>query len=308
MEYGFLSDEAEKFPPMVIVDMTNVCNLRCIHCAHRIVKKEPGYKPEFMKFEMFKKIVDEVKDHKITLMRLASDGESLLHKDLLKCISYAKENGITPVNLTTNAMLMNEEISEKFVEIGLDIVDISIDATTSETYEKIRVGGDFSTVIANTEKLIEIKNRRHSSMKIFVSFVNQKENCEEAQAFEQFWEGKVDQVLIRNFCNVLGMVKDVDGVVVQENLPDRWPCPQFWKRVTITHAGDLRFCVEDWRNKTVLGNIMDSSIEKIWTGEKYQKLRKIHLSNNYDSLPFCQECTDWATSAWDYGYEKLIGK
>lgn len=301
MKYGFQSKEAEIFPPMIIVDITNICNLKCIHCAHRIIKKENTYKPNFMKFEVFKRIVDEVKNYKITLIRLASDGESLLHNELIKFIRYAKDNGIKPINLTTNGILMTENMSEQFIETGLDMIDVSIDAANSETYGKIRVGGDFDTVVRNTNKLIELKNKKKSPIKIFVSFVKQEGNSAEVEVFKNYWENKVDKVLIRNFCNVVGILEDDRN----DDLPTRWPCPQFWKRVTITNTGNIRFCVEDWRNLTIIGNVINNSIHEIWTGDKYKRLRDIHLKSNYDELPFCKECIDWAASPWDYGYEKL---
>jgi len=301
MNYGFQSKDAQIFPPMIIVDITNVCNFKCIHCAHRIISKEKGYKPNFMTFEVFKKIVDEVKDYKFTLFRIASDGESLLHKELLRFIKYAKNNGIQPINLTTNGMLMTENIAEQFIDAGLDMVDVSIDAFRGETYSKIRVRGNFDKVVRNTNALIELKHKKNSPMKIFVSFVKQKENSSEVEAFTKYWEPKVDKVLIRNFCNIVGMLEEN----IDDNLPERWPCPQFWKRVVITNTGGIRFCVEDWRNQTVIGNIERDPIHDIWTGEKYRRLREIHLKGTYDELPFCKNCTDWAASAWDYGYEKL---
>ena len=40
MKYDFPSEKAREFPPMVILDVCNVCNLECIHCPHVTLKKE----------------------------------------------------------------------------------------------------------------------------------------------------------------------------------------------------------------------------------------------------------------------------
>ena len=55
---------------------------------------------------------------------------------------------------------------------------------------------------------------------------------------------------------------------------DRWPCHQFWKRVTVNHDGDVRFCVEDWRNTGLVGNVMDMTIAEMWKSPLYEELRE----------------------------------
>ena len=44
MTFGFLKPADESFPPIVHVETTNICNLRCIHCPHSDVHAAiPGY-------------------------------------------------------------------------------------------------------------------------------------------------------------------------------------------------------------------------------------------------------------------------
>ncbi|NMC50098.1 MAG: radical SAM protein [Desulfovibrio sp.] len=303
--YTFMRDEDREFPPMVIVDFTNVCNLRCVHCAHPVIKKEAGYKPAFMKKELFKKIVDETAGRDILLMRIASDGESLLHPDFFEMMHMAKDAGVAPVNLTTNGMLLTPETSRRLVDCGLDIVDVSIDAHSKDIYEQIRRGGNYDTVVANTLGLVQARNEAGSSMRIFVSIIRQPLNAHQIEDFKAFWEPRVDFVLVRNLCDEVGLVdiEPVESVAVPEV---RWPCPQFWKRITITHSGDVRYCVEDWRNITVIGNVGRQSIAEIWQGETYQRLRERQLKGDYRGMALCEDCKDWATAPWDFGYDRIV--
>ena len=62
----------------------------------------------------------------------------------------------------------------------------------------------------------------------------------------------------------------------------RWPCPQFWKRVTIAPTGDIRFCVVDWLDKSKLGNVRTHSIQEIWKSAEYERLRLAHLEGRYE--------------------------
>ncbi|MFQ5607406.1 MAG: radical SAM protein [Candidatus Zixiibacteriota bacterium] len=71
-------------------------------------------------------------------------------------MEHAKKAGIGPVDLTTNAMALTEEKMRRLLEAPIDVIDISTDAYSKETYEKIRVKGKFDVVRANTQRLIEL--------------------------------------------------------------------------------------------------------------------------------------------------------
>ena len=47
-DYGFVKSEHAKYPPILIIAVTNVCDMACVHCAHPIIKKDPDYKGTFM--------------------------------------------------------------------------------------------------------------------------------------------------------------------------------------------------------------------------------------------------------------------
>jgi len=306
MKYGFSSEKAREFPPMVILDVCNVCNLECIHCPHVTLKKEKFYKPTFLHREWFEKIAREMGNHPGTLLRYASDGESLLHPRFVEMVAYAHKAGVNPQNLTTNGYSLDAETSKSLLDAGMDVIDVSLDAFRKETYERIRRKSNFHRVISNVHKLIELRDRINPHMKIIVSIVDQDEAADEIDSFVDYWTPLVDRVLVRRFCNVLGLVKETgEG---ESPVQDRYPCPQFWKRVTITCSGHFRFCVEDWRNQTIVGHIEKNSIEEIWKGEAYERLRNLHLEGCYDEIPVCENCTDWQASPWEYGYEYAIAK
>ncbi|MCD6352989.1 MAG: SPASM domain-containing protein, partial [Proteobacteria bacterium] len=297
------SEKEREFPPMVILDVCNVCNLECIHCPHVTLKKEKSYQPTFLKWEWFEKIANEVGRHPGTLLRYASDGESLLHPRFVDMVAYAHQNGVNLQNLTTNGYALGAETSKKLLKAGMDVIDVSLDAFRKETYERIRVKSNYHRIMSNVHKLIELRDKISPDTKIMVSIVDQPEAKGEVDDFVDYWTPLVDRVLVRNLCNVLGLVKTPG-----EEAQSRYPCPQFWKRITITCSGNFRFCVEDWRNQTVVGHIEKNSIEEIWKGEEYEVLRKLHLEGRYDEIPVCKNCTDWQASPWDYGYEYAIAQ
>ena len=79
--FGFVKQEHAEFPPIIIMAVTNVCDMACIHCAHPVIKKSAGYKGVFMDPAIHTRVVEETSAYKdrLWVFRYAADGESLLH-------------------------------------------------------------------------------------------------------------------------------------------------------------------------------------------------------------------------------------
>ena len=306
--FGFVKPEHAEFPPILIIAVTNVCDLACIHCAHPVIKQAPGYRGQMMDPLVHRKIVEETRRFKdqLWVFRYAADGESLLHPEFLNFVDEAKRAGIGPVDLTTNAMTLTEKRAQRLLEAPIDVIDVSLDAFRKETYEKIRKKGNFDAVIANTKRLIDLRNQIGSPTKIMVSIIRQKESLDEVEEFRDYWDQYVDEVLIRGLNTDLDLV-NVTEVFFKDDVA-RWPCPQFWKRVTINFNGEVRFCVEDWRNKGIVGNVKEQTIQEIWKSAGYEKFRELHLSGRWNEMKMCKPCRDWQHMEWEHGFEKAINK
>jgi radical SAM protein with 4Fe4S-binding SPASM domain len=306
--YGFVRPEHSEFPPILIIAVTNVCDMACIHCAHPVVKKTPGYRAVYMRPEIHTKIVAETARYKdrLWVFRYAADGESLLHPQFLDFVEEAKAAGIGPVDLTTNAMSLSEEKMRRLLLAPIDVIDVSLDAYSKATYEKIRKRGKFDVVTANLRRLIELRNELQSPTRIMTSIIRQKEALEEVEAFKTMWGPYVDEVLVRGLNTDLGIV-NVSETYFNDRLT-RWPCPQFWKRVTINHNGDIRFCVEDWFNRGLVANIREHSIREVWQSPMYERFRELHRTGRWGDMNMCRPCLDWQHMEWDHGFEKAINK
>ncbi len=305
--YGFARPEHSAFPPIVIVAVTNVCDMACIHCAHPVVKKSPGYRAAFMDPAIHSRIVEQTRPFRdqLWVFRYAADGESLLHPNFLDFVEETVGAGIGPVDLTTNAMSLSEKKMRRLLEAPIDVIDVSLDALTRETYEKIRVRGKYDRVVANLKRLLALRDELGSPTRIMTSIIQQSEAAAEVDAFREFWGPHVDEVLVRGLNTDLGIV-NVSETYFRDIA--RWPCPQFWKRVTINHLGELRFCVEDWFNRGVVGRVAESTISEIWQSDAYQEFRRLHESGRWNEMRLCKPCLDWQHMRWDHGFEKAIAK
>jgi radical SAM protein with 4Fe4S-binding SPASM domain len=306
--HGFARPEHAEFPPIVIVAVTNVCDMACIHCAHPVIKRDPGYRATFMARETHRLVVEQTRPwrDRLWVFRYAADGESLLHPHFLDMVEETKAAGIGPVDLTTNAMSLDEAKMRRLLLAPVDVVDVSLDAFTKETYRRIRKRGDFDLVTANLRRLVELRDQLGSPTRIMTSIIRQKEAEGEVEAFCAHWGAIVDEVLVRGLNTDLGIVNAAETYFRDDLV--RWPCPQFWKRVTVNHLGEVRFCVEDWRNHGVVGNVRDATLSEIWRGALYQRFRELHAGGRWNEMSMCAKCQDWQHMAWDHGFEKAVAR
>ncbi len=302
-QYGFYGRLKSEFPSQIIVDVTEVCNLACIHCPHPEFKKSAHYAARYLEPELNAKLVDEVRDYgqgHTQYIRYTSEGEPLVHPKIYEMIDYATKNSGVLVSLTTNGTLMNEKKIEKLLASGVDAIDTSIDAFSPETYATIRVNGNLKVTNANVLKLIEMRDQAPKRTKVVVSYVEQPQNRHETDAFEKFWKDQgADYVVIRRLHSSAGAVGNIAETMRKEQaLEERHPCLYPWERTLLNPEGLLRFCPEDWVKGSAFADYRTTTIREAWQGEFMQQLRKAHLTNMYEKHPFCGQCPDWKQTRW----------
>lgn len=316
--YGFDSDKAKLFPPMVVVSITNICNQRCVHCHWPAFAAAETYHALEMPFDIWTKIVDEMSRHPHSILNLGTDGEPMTHRRFLEMLRYARAKGVGPINLTTNAVLLTPEKGRIILEERLvDVVNVSLDAFTEPTYKAIRGTNHFAKVQANLLELIETRRRLgRDEVKIQVNMIDQPEANGEVEDFRQYWTPLVDNVLIRTYYDATHVIgkpgPDITGKQKPFPPEERWPCQQFWRRLNIAEDGTIRYCVDDWYNESKVGHLRDQSMAEVWQSPAYDHYRRLHLEGRQSENPFCADCTEWQGMRWDFDYfvamEKMLGK
>jgi len=321
-KYGFTIEGSEEFPPMIVLENTTVCNLRCIHCPQgQGYPEREDYKAVYMPWDVYTKAIDEIAQHKITLLRYSPAGEALIHPQFIDQVRYAKEKGVGPIDLTTNGLTLDNQAIEyekkvpgktfldRLLELGIDIIDISLDAATREKYEKIRLLSNYHRVWSNIHRLLYLREKLKAPTKLMLSIIDQPESHDDVEMFVKYWTPLVDRVIVRPYLENLGLTPHRPGSIAEQmkDVP-RWPCPQFWKRITISPEGYIRFCVVDWLDETKMGHVRTHSIQEIWKSAEYTRLRGCHLAGDYAGAhPICGPCTDWMGMRWEWGFEVAVG-
>lgn len=305
MEYGFGGRLTAGFPSQILMDITEVCNLACTHCPHPVFMKSEHYGGRHLEPALNEKMIEEVRQHGQGLtqyIRYASNGEPLVHPHAYEMIQAAVDHSGVFVTLTTNGKIMNERRTQRLLESGIHLIDISIDAFRPETYAKIRVKGNLEITRGNVLRLLSWVRESKAKTKVVVSFVEQAENTSEARDFEAFWRGQgADDVVIRRLHSCSGAVK---GLADQQRealrSSERRPCLYPWERIVINARGDLAFCPSDWVHGSYVADYRNTTIHKEWQGDFYRRLRQAHQGNDYHKHSFCGQCPDWANTRWPH--------
>ena len=312
--YGFQGRMTGEFPSQIIVDITEVCNLACIHCPHPTFKASEHYSKRYLEPELNKKMVDEVREAGKGLcqyIRYTSNGEPLVHPKGYEMVDYAVKHSGTFVTLTTNGTIMKEKKTRQLLDAGVHMIDISIDAYSPETYSKVRVNGDLDVTRTNVLRLIDWVRTSGVDTKVVVSYVEQPENKHETGEFERYWkEQGADSVVIRRLHSAAGAVQNIASTMRDdEEVVKRYPCTYPCERLVIDPKGFIAFCPADWKYSSPVADLRDSTIQDTWQGEFMRDLRAAHLSNNFSNHEFCGQCPDWSQTRWpDQGrsYADLI--
>lgn len=303
--YTFYGRLKADFPSQIIVDVTEVCNLACVHCPHPQFKQSEHYAARYLEPDLNEKMVDEVRQfgrQSTQYIRYTAEGEPLIHPKGYDMIEHAVRHSGVYVTLTTNGTIMNEKRTRRLLEAGVHLIDISIDAFTAETYAKIRVNGDLNVTRANVMRLLEWVRESGKKTKVVVSYVEQPQNRHETADFESFWENQgADYVVIRRLHSAAGAVGEVaqrmwaETKAAQEK---RRPCLYPWERIVLNPRGHLAFCPADWTHGSTIVDYRTNTIRETWQGQFYQALRRAHLSNDYSCHGFCGQCPDWRATRW----------
>lgn len=303
-QYG-VRTEALEFPMMCVISFIYSCNARCPNCPYTNSDIRSRYKDRpFMSADTYKLIVDQCGEYG-AWVRVSGGGEPMLHPQAVELMEYAKQKG-AKVGLITNGSRFTEESSNRLLTAGVDMIEFSVDAADAETYQRVRAGLQWETLVANVSRMIALRNELGSTTKIIASGVNQK--GVDIEAVAKFWEPIVDNFQKRKYLT-WGINDPSKSADSSPYLPpdEQIPCPFIFERLNIDSRGKVMVCGFDIAAATDMGNIHEKSIKEIWHGEGFNHYRRKHLAGKGTDVELCKNCPDWKYRSWKHNYWKIVG-
>lgn len=225
-------DVVKGLPYVVVLDPTNVCNLKCPVCP--TTKGTLAQPSGRIGLDEYRRFVDAIAPHTYRLI-LYNWGEPLMHRQIVELISYAHKARISTM-ISSNLNILPREGAMALVESGLDDLVVSCDGLTQETYERYRVRGQLNNLTTNMRAIHDAKQRlRKATPRIEFQFLVFRHNEHELYRVEDF-----ARHLGADTVRIVRPAVDMDSQDIQPaNNPD-WVRPEILEQLQVSREADAK--------------------------------------------------------------------
>ncbi len=156
-------------PLYVAWQITNECNLACLHC---IEESGPGkaFKDELPDEQVFD-VLAQLMDSDVPYLSF-SGGEPMVHPRFFEMVEYACSRG-AELKIETNGHYLTQGNCERLKALGVKAVQVSLDGASRETFNRMRVLGEFNRAVDG------IRNLRAAGVPIEINYSPTRFNVHE---------------------------------------------------------------------------------------------------------------------------------
>jgi MoaA/NifB/PqqE/SkfB family radical SAM enzyme len=317
---GLLTKEVASTAPFFLtMDLTRRCNLRCFGCRYHspdgLLLPTGDVVTQDYPLDLFRKVSVELKTMGTSSLCISGEGEPFLHPQLLDFVGLAKKTGLHVV-LLTNGTLLNESNIKSLIASRLDILKVSLWASSPEEYERSYPGTNpenFHNVLKGLKILASIKAAQKTHLPSVIlhqpitryNFQNTPALVDLALAtgcdglsfspFKtrrgRFAAGALSADEERSFCLALEQMKKrlrslfinpgIDHILRRFHLGERvWekmPCYIGWLHAYLKVDGTVLPCGDC---HLVMGNLDQNSFQEIWNGAAFRAFRRQTLTRH----------------------------
>jgi radical SAM protein with 4Fe4S-binding SPASM domain len=274
----------EDYPLHVDLELSSACNLKCPMCPTVTEMYKTNVDLMLMKYDLFKKVVDEIGPAGVYSIRVSWVGEATMHKQFIEAIKYAKSKGVKEVSTLTNGYRLSDPgFCDQIVESQLDWITVSIDGVDA-TYEKIRKPITFPQIQQGLRNLKEARARAGSlkpGIKIQGVWPAVKENPDR---YMTVFTPLTDMIFTNPLIDYHHNDTDIEYV-------PNFTCYQPFQRLVIRSNGEAVMCSNDDMGQVVVGDARTQTVREIWHGERMERIRKDHIGHRaLETIDVCKRC------------------
>ena len=292
----------------VYMDQNNRCNLKCKMCgfSDARVAAVPKYD---MPRALFDSIAEQVFPQ-TNILILSILTEPFMTRDFPDRLKSVRAFGVPFSDLITNGTLLNEPSIGKILDAEITCLTFSIDGGTKETYEAIRTGARWETVMANLRLFQRMRKDRGAMLpQLRINHVLSEMNIDHFAAFlalaaeikpekigvrtvsrmseaviqesadPAFWDkiriarGQLAEFCQRTGVEDAGFLRDRPTTIdLFSDTGDKLICRAPWEHLAIHPNGDVYPCMA-WTREPA-GNFARQTFSEIWHGSEFEALRR----------------------------------
>lgn len=276
-----------------VIEVNGGCNYTCGMCPQTNPGRHKGFLKK-MSLEAFEDAVAQSTSLGAKVINLEGSGEPTLVKKLPEYIAIVKKYNAQSF-IFSNAYRFKGEYMKECIDAGLNRIRISVIGYDRETYKKWMNIDAFELIKKNAKEAIEY-NKISDNKCIVSSYHLVLDNSKQDWEVAQYRKNFIDDVKLDA---EIWKMHNWSGVYVNPNerIGGKKTCGRpFAPEITIRaggidgNTGAVHPCCQvlGRDEEAVLGHLSQNSIEEIWHGEEYEKLRSGHKTGDYPS--YCKDC------------------
>lgn len=265
------------------VEVCTACNYDCNICCRSEFSRSIETQSTVFFRETLEKVMADTDQYE--LITFSGFGEPLMDPEFEKKVAVAHDLGFE-TTLRTNGYLLTPDKFKRLDELGMQSVRVSFYGMTEASYNTIHKPpkGSFERVKKYLQDICA--TRRNTQLLMTLSVVEGANESDVAAWIEQ-WEPIADSVEVWRPHNW------VDGQSFRK-LTDikRKTCGRpFNGPLQIQVDGTINMCCFDFNGKLLLGDLKTQSLEEIFQGEAFLKLRTCHQEGDFVGKGYiCEVC------------------
>ncbi len=305
------------------VEVTSFCSAKCTYCPH--TTKIDTWQSRHMQAHTFANLWPLLQQ--VTRVHLQGWGEPLLNPYFFEFVALARKAGCL-VSSTSCGLHFNEEIANKVVKSGMDIVAFSF-AGTDEESNSPRKGADFNKVCQSIKLLQKVRKERMAvHLELHLAYILLADRLEAVKNLPHLMqeldvhasvvstldylaeESQKDLAINPNDTEIIQKAKEIlqnAALEAEKNdkkiyyaLPSLTPSPEcrenIQKALYVDAAGTIAPCIylnvpyEDVNSSSCLsfGNVNTENILDIWQKKDFIAFREAHANNK--PVKQCKNC------------------
>lgn len=228
-------------------------------------------------------------DHRLII---AGHGDPLLHPQFADILAIVKSAGVTTTAVVTPLVELPDASLDALLDHGVDLLEVSADAYTPETYTRLHGADHHARVLANIDRIQAAREARQCPQPIVApSIIRCAATLHEIEPFYDYWIRQTGWAIVRGYNDYGGRLA-ADTLLTLDS-PIRRPCRQLDGRLFLAADGAVAQCPQDIAAAHPLGDWRQQSLADIWAGRALAKLRALHHHENWSEAPLCASCTEW---------------
>lgn len=153
----FQSGTFNCLPHTVHFLLNDKCNAKCVFCGGDYYRSKSG---KVITLDKFARMAGNLHLEHFRNICLAGAGDPLLDPDFMPIVRYTNEQYPNiAITVTTNGIALKPELSAEMMKAKVSLVNISINAATPVTYQRLMQVNQFDTVCANAAAFVREREK-----------------------------------------------------------------------------------------------------------------------------------------------------